>query len=150
MPEIFNKDFKDFLKALNNNAVEYLLVGGFAVILHGYSRTTGDMDIWVNRTNENYKKLEAAFREFGMPVFDMTENNFLHHPVWDVFTFGIPPSAIDVMLEVKGLIFSEAYAERQVIKVQEMHLNILSKEYLIKAKKNSGRFKDLDDIQNLS
>lgn len=150
MPEIFNKDFKDFLKALNNNAVEYLLVGGFAVILHGYSRTTGDMDIWVNRTNENYKKLEAAFREFGMPVFDMTENNFLHHPVWDVFTFGIPPSAIDVMLEVKGLVFSEAYAERQVIKVQEIHLNILSKEYLIKAKKNSGRFKDLDDIQNLS
>jgi len=97
MANIFNEDFRDFVAALNKNEVRYILVGGFAVILHGYSRTTGDMDIWVDRTSENYLKLQAAFSDFGMPVFDMTEDNFLNHPIWDVFTFGIPPVAIDTM-----------------------------------------------------
>ncbi len=77
MSNIFNDDFKDFIKALNNNKVEYILVGGYAVILHGYNRTTGDMDIWVNQTKENYQKIVKSFHEFGTPVFDMTEENFL-------------------------------------------------------------------------
>lgn len=65
---IFNQDFREFLNALNNNKVKYLLVGGYSVILHGYSRTTGDMDIWVDRTKENYVLLNSAFEEFGMPI----------------------------------------------------------------------------------
>lgn len=100
MGNIFNHDFKDFLSALNNQEVRYILVGGFSVILHGYPRTTGDMDIWVERTTENYQKLKKAFDQFGMPVFDMTEENFLSHPNWGVFTFGIPPVAIDLMVKV--------------------------------------------------
>ena len=88
MGNIFNQDFRNFLQALNNSNVEYLLVGGYAVILYGYSRTTGDMDIWVNRTSINYKKIVQAFYEFKMPVFDMTEENFLQHTEWDVFRFG--------------------------------------------------------------
>lgn len=68
MVNVFNKDFLDFLHYLNNNKVAYLLVGGYAVILHGYSRTTGDLDIWVRRTKENYECLLSAFKEFGMPV----------------------------------------------------------------------------------
>lgn len=73
MSNILNEDFKDFIKAFDENDVEYILVGGYAVIMHGYNRTTGDMDIWVNRTKENYQKVVTAFMDFGMPVFDMTE-----------------------------------------------------------------------------
>jgi hypothetical protein len=91
MGNIFNEDFRDFIHALNNNKVKYILVGGFSVILHGYSRTTGDIDIWVEKKPENYQKIKLAFLEFGMPVFDMTEKNFLEHKNWDVFTFGLPP-----------------------------------------------------------
>ena len=107
---IFSEDFRDFLSALTKQEVRYLLVGGFAVILHGYSRTTGDMDIWVERTPEKYLRIKQAFLQFGMPVFDMTENNFLSHPNWDVFTFGIPPVAIDMMVKVKGLEFESCFA----------------------------------------
>ena len=57
MGNIFNSDFRDFIAALNNNQVRYILVGGYSVILHGYSRTTGDMDLWVERTKENYLKI---------------------------------------------------------------------------------------------
>lgn len=73
MGSIFNDDFRDFIRALNNNQVEYILVGGYAVILHGYRRATGGMDIWVNRTIENYLKVIRAFADFHLPVFGMIE-----------------------------------------------------------------------------
>ena len=64
MGNIFNEDFHDFISALNDNEVEYILVGGYSVILHGYSRTTGDLAIWINKEKENYFKLVKAFEEF--------------------------------------------------------------------------------------
>ena len=72
MGNLFNPDFRDFLKALHLHDFDYLLVGGYAVILHGYERVTADMYIWVRCTPENYKKIVQAFNSFGMPMFDMT------------------------------------------------------------------------------
>lgn len=149
MSNIFHEDFRDFLSALNNNEVRYLLVGGFSVILHGYSRTTGDMDIWVERTGENYQKLKKAFAEFGMPVFDMTEDNFLFHPNWDVFTFGTPPVAIDVMIRVKGLDFETCFNQSVVFEDDGLKIRVIHKNNLMEAKKASGRSKDLNDLENL-
>lgn len=149
MGNIFNDDFRDFLNALNTQEVRYVLVGGFSVILHGYSRTTGDMDIWVERTKGNYQKLKQAFLQFGMPVFDMTEDNFLSHPNWDVFTFGIPPVAIDVMVKVKGLDFEQCYQKSVVFEDEGLKIRTIHKDNLIEAKKASGRSKDLDDLENI-
>ncbi len=84
MGNIFNEDFSDFIQALNKTGVEYILVGGYSVIIHGYNRTTGDMDIWVNKTESNYNKLLTAFAIFRMPVFDMNKENFLNNPEVDV------------------------------------------------------------------
>lgn len=150
MANIFNEDFRDFLSMLNKHEVKYILVGGFAVILHGYSRTTGDMDIWVDRDQENYQRLKSAFEEFGMPVFDMTKENFLNHPVWDVFTFGVPPVAIDIMTKVKGLDFGDTYGQAVTFEDDGLSIKTIHKDQLIKAKKHSNRPKDVDDIQNLS
>lgn len=149
MGNIFNEDFRDFLKSLNQNNVRYVLVGGFSVILHGYSRTTGDMDIWVERTKENYQSIRKAFHEFGMPVFDMTEENFLYHKNWDVFTFGNPPSAIDLMVNVKGLDFIETYEKSVFFEDDELSIRTIHKDDLIKAKKSAGRAKDINDLENL-
>ena len=71
--------------------------------MHGYSRTTGDLDLWVEKSAENYERLAKAFHHFGMPVFDMTAHNFLQNPVMDVFTFGRLPVAIDIITQLKGL-----------------------------------------------
>lgn len=150
MANIFNEDFRDFLAALNEQEVRYILVGGFSVILHGYSRTTGDMDIWVDRTTENYQKLKKAFNQFGMPVFDMTEENFLSHPNWDVFTFGVPPVAIDVMVKVKGLVFQECFDKSVIFEDDDLKIRTIHKDNLIEAKRSSGRAKDLNDLENLS
>src|SRR5690554_1818087 len=150
MGNIFNEDFRDFLLMLNKHQVRYILVGGFAVILHGYSRTTGDMDIWVDRNKENYQRLRLAFEDFGMPVFDMTEENFLVHPVWDVFTFGVPPVAIDIMLKVKGLDFEETYNNAVIFEDDDLQIRTIHKSQDRKSTRHSNRPKDIDDIQNLT
>jgi hypothetical protein len=149
MGKILNKDFREFIQSFEKNKVEYILVGGFAVILHGYPRTTGDIDLWVNRTKDNYKKIEFAFLDFGMQLFDMTQDNFLHHKYWDVFTFGKSPVAIDIMVKVKGLEFEASFKNAVFFKDEDLNLRTLSKDDLIKAKLAVKRGKDLDDLENL-
>jgi hypothetical protein len=149
MGNIFYQDFRDFLSALNNNRVEYLLVGGYAVVLYGYPRTTGDMDIWVNRTLENYQKLQLAFVEFGMPMFDMTEDRFLNHEQVDVFRFGRKPVAIDIMVKMGNLVFDDCYPLATAYLDDDLTIKVVHYNHLIAAKKAAGRYKDLNDIENL-
>ncbi|MBO9573147.1 MAG: hypothetical protein J7497_13230 [Chitinophagaceae bacterium] len=149
MGNIFNDDFRDFIQALNNNDVEYILVGGYAVILHGYRRVTGDMDIWVKRTKENYKKLLRAFEEFQLPIFDMTEQRFLDADTVDVFSFGRPPVSIDLITELKGVNFEEAFSHAQIFEEEGLKIRFLHLNNLIQAKKAAGRHKDLDDLEKL-
>ena len=106
MGNIFNSDFTDFIRLLEKHHVAYILVGGYSVILHGYPRTTGDLDIWVHPSSENYQTLKKCFYDFGLPI--MPEQAFLSNEV-DVFTYGKPPQAIDVMTDCKGLDFDDAY-----------------------------------------
>ena len=149
MGNIFNDDFRDFIDCFNEYHVKYILVGGYSVILHGYSRTTGDMDIWVERTRENYKNIKTAFLHFGMPVFDMTEDAFLNNKDFDVFSFGNPPSLIEVMVDVKGLNFEECYPNAVYFEEDGLMIRTIYITDLINAKKASGRFKDMNDLENL-
>lgn len=149
MGNIFADDFRDFIRALNNCKVEYMLVGGYAVIIHGYRRTTGDMDVWVNRTKENYAKLKRAFTQFGMPVFDMTEQKFLNSGQADVFSFGRPPLGIDIITSLKGVDFTDALPHLQIFKEDGLDIKHIHLNNLIEAKKAAGRYKDLDDIEKL-
>ncbi len=150
MGNLFNPDFLDFLKALNKNGVQYVLVGGYAVILHGYERVTGDMDIWVGCDKENYIKLQMAFHDFGMPMFDMTLERFLDTSQFDVFRFGRKPVAIDLMTKVKGLHFEEAFASSEIKIVDNVPIRLIKYQHLLEAKKQAGRHKDMDDLENLS
>ncbi len=150
MANLFNPDFKDFLQALNKSNVDYILVGGYAVILYGYERVTADMDIWVESTSQNYKKLEHAFHAFGMPMFDMSLQNFLDVERWDVFRFGRKPVAIDIMTKVKGLSFEEAFKESNIKIIDDIPVRLIHYHHLIATKKQAGRSKDLNDLENLS
>lgn len=150
MPNIFNEDFRDFINALNKHQVEYLLVGGYAVILNGYRRTTGDMDIWVKVTPENHRKLLNAYLSFGLPTIDISEENFLNNNEIEVFTYGIPPVSIDIMKIVKGCNFEEAYSLSNIFNEEGLLIRFIHINTLIQAKKAAGRYKDLDDIEKLN
>lgn len=149
MGSIFYPDFREFLEALNQHSVRYLLVGGYAVIMHGYSRTTGDMDLWIDRTPENYDNLKKAFDTFKMPVFDMTLENFLATEKFEVFRFGRKPVAIDIMVKMADFNFDECYKRANYFEDNGLSIPVVHINDLIAAKKIAGRSKDMDDIEHL-
>lgn len=146
---LLNEDFVDFLKSLNKCEVESILVGGYAVILHGYHRTTGDIDIWVKPTKENHQRLQSAFKDFGLPLHAISLDDFLSTEKVDVFTFGRPPVAIDLLTKVSGLEFDEALRDSEAVIVDGAPTRLLSVQSLRAAKLAAGRHRDLDDLEHL-
>jgi hypothetical protein len=149
MADFFNEHFRDFINALNEADVDYVLVGGMAVILHGYIRGTGDMDVWVKKSPENHQKLVMAFGIFGMPVFDMTHENFMADR-FDVWSFGVPPVKIEIMTAVKGLEFDETFSAAKWYEGDRIRVRFININHLLLSKKASGRYRDLDDIEQLT
>ena len=127
-----------------------MLVGGYAVILHGYRRTTGDMDIWIRNDKANYEKLIKAFFEFGLPVLDMTLKNFLNTKNMDVFSYGRPPVSIEIMTLLKGCDFDESFKLSQIYSDEGLEIRTIHINTLKQSKKAAGRYKDLDDLEKLS
>jgi hypothetical protein len=99
-------------------------------------------------TGELYKD-QKAFEIFEMPVFDMTEKNFLEHPLWDVFTFGNPPVEIDIIVKLEGFEFSSVYDRAVIFEDDGLSVRTIHKNDLILVKKAAGRSKDLNDLENL-
>ncbi len=146
MANLFNQDFQDFIEALNTANVEYILVGGYAVILHGYIRSTADMDVWINKTQANYQKLKEAFYHFGAPIFPKEE--FLGTQ-FDVWAIGIEPNKIEVLSNIKGVGFSEAYPLCKTFIQNDVPIKYIHLKHLLQAKEAAGRFKDKADIEAL-
>jgi hypothetical protein len=149
MASIFSQDYVDFIAAFEKAGVSYMLIGGYSVILHGYDRSTMDMDIWVERSLDNYIRISQAFYTFGMPVFTMTKENFLTNDNYDVYTFGKKPYSIDILNSVKGLDFKSAYPNSSIMSVDGIEVRVIDYIDLIKAKRAAGRLKDLADIEEL-
>jgi predicted nucleotidyltransferase len=145
---LFNEDFIDFLNYLNKNKVSYILVGGYAVVIRGYSRTTGDIDIWVEKNQENYLKLNKSLVSFGLPSNAITLNSFLS-PEFDVFSIGKPPFAIEIMTAVKGLDYKQAFDTSTMETIDGIEIRVVHLNQLRQAKAAAGRHKDLNDLENL-
>ena len=147
MANIFNKHFRDFIQALNDHKVEYVLVGGMAVILHGYVRGTGDMDVWVNKTVDNYYKLSKAYKRFGAPIFSESEFIESKNDVWGI---GMEPFRIEILNQIKGVSFDEAHILCQSFFQENVEVKYIHLKHLLQAKEAAGRYKDKDDIEKLT
>lgn len=140
-------DFKDFLKLLNANRVEYLLIGGYAVGYHGYPRATGDMDIWVAINPENAARIVVALKEFGFAVPELSAELFLRQS--QIVRMGFPPVRIELTTSISGVEFQECYAAKIVAELDGVKVNLIDLKHLKINKKASGRYKDLNDLENL-
>ncbi|MBK8956710.1 MAG: hypothetical protein IPM34_14310 [Saprospiraceae bacterium] len=150
MNSIFNEDFLEYLELLHKYSVRYILVGGLAVNIYGYRRSTGDMAIWIEPTIDNHSKLIQVHVDFKMQMGAMGElDNFLNTSEFDVFQFGGGFVKIDVMTACKGLDFNEAYNQANLVTIENVNIRVLHLNQLIEAKLASARFKDLDDVENL-
>lgn len=141
-------DFKDFLKLLNSKQVEYLLIGGYAVGYHGYSRATADMDIWIAIHPDNAQRVTETIHEFfGFKVEEATPELFLKPN--KIARMGVPPLRIEVLTTISGVRFEDCYAERIVDELDGVEVSLINREHLKINKKASGRLKDLTDLEHL-
>jgi len=141
------KDFKEFLSLLRSHGVRYLLIGGYAVIYHGYPRATGDMDIWVALEPENASRIVNALREFGFNTPDLQPGMFLQDR--SMVRMGVVPFRIEITTAISGVSFEECYAERIVDTVNGVEVSIINLVRLKENKRASGRHKDLMDLEQL-
>lgn len=144
---MLNEDYRDMLRVLLGNDVRFMVVGAYAMAVHGYPRATGDIDIWVETNIENSKKIYACMKQFGAPLSDISEQTFTEKGI--VFQIGMAPRRIDIITRIDGVDFSEAYTAKKVIEVEGLRIPFLSKEDLIKNKLATGREKDRLDAQYL-
>src|SRR5690606_11342070 len=138
---MLSKDFKEFIELLNSNEVKYLLIGAYAVALHGHPRYTKDLDIWVELSTENAEKLDRAIKEFGFGSLKLTKEDFLTEGT--VIQMGHPPNRIDIINSPDGINFAESYSSRLQLDLDGTKVSVIDLENLLKNKRASGRTQDL-------
>ena len=144
---MLNQDFKEFIKSLNENDVHYLVVGGYAVALHGYPRYTKDIEIWVERDRENASHIVKALDQFGFSSLGLKAEDFLETDT--IIQLGYPPSRIDLITTLPGVDFEISYANKVEVEFGDVKVYFIDLENLKKNKRVSGRNQDLADLENL-
>lgn len=142
-------DVRDFLECVNEADVEYIVIGAHALSAHGIARATGDFDVFVRASSENAQKLLRALLEFGAPVeaHNIKVDDFLETGF--VYQIGLPPLRIDILNQISGVAFDEAWETRKSVVVSGISLPVISRELLIQNKLATGRAKDLLDVNAL-
>jgi hypothetical protein len=144
---LLTDDFKEFLRLLNASRVEYLLVGGYAVGLHGYPRSTADLDIWIQTTPDNAARLVAAVDAFGFNLPELQPALFLDPR--RIVRFGVPPFRIEIMTSIDGVQFDACRSRAVNFDLGGVIVPVISLADLKVNKRAAGRYKDLADLENL-
>jgi hypothetical protein len=144
---MLNQDFKEFIQLLNDNQVRYLIVGGYAVALHGYPRYTKDIDIWIGLTQENATRIVKALDQFGFASLGLKENDFLVED--QIIQLGYAPNRIDIITTLQGVTFEECYDKRLLVEIDGVKVSFIDLDNLRKNKRATGRLQDLADLEKL-
>jgi len=144
---LLNPDYREILSAFNEENVNYLVVGAYALAAHGLPRATGDIDIWVRCDPANARRVWRALVRFGAPLSELKETDLSSPGL--VFQIGIAPSRIDILTSIDGVEFSEAWKERLAVEVDGLPVHVIGRSHLIANKKTVGRPQDLADVARL-
>jgi hypothetical protein len=144
---MLNEDYKDMLLALSDENVKYLLVGAYALAVHGYPRATMDIDIWIMPSPRNAEAVMRALHRFGAPTLNLTAEVLQKDGT--IFQIGVAPRRIDIITEASGLRFDDAFARSLSVHIDGINVHIPSIDDLILNKRASGRTKDLADAEAL-
>jgi len=142
-----NQDFADLLQAFIDAEVRFLVVGAYALAVHGRPRGTGDIDVWIDATPDNAKRVKSALAAFGALMTDLSESDFAREGV--TYQMGVPPGRIDVLTQLTGLTFEEAWPGRTSGVFAGIEVGVIGLAAFIKNKRATGRLQDLADIDGL-
>lgn len=140
--------FKELFESLNKHKVRYLLIGGYAVGMHGYSRATEDIDVFVAREEDNAKRIVEALTEFGLGGPSLKTEIFTRDN--SLVVMGVAPLAVDILNYLKSVDFDSAFEKRKIVTCEGVEINVISYDDLIRNKIAVGRHKDLSDVEYLN
>ncbi len=130
-------DFLEFLQLCNKHSVKYLIIGGYAVSIHGYPRYTKDLDIIIQSTEENATKLMMVLDDFGLASLGLNLSDFVKKDF--ITQIGYEPLRIDILNEINIKSFEHAWKNKLVVNYEGVNLNVIGYSDLLKIKKKAGR-----------
>jgi hypothetical protein len=139
-----SKDLREFIHLLNREAVEYLIVGAWAVGFHARPRYTGDVDVFVRRDEANAAKLMRVIEAFGFGDTGIAREDFLKSDF--VVQLGVEPNRIDLLTGISGVEFAQAWEHRVIGRLSGLEVNFISRELLLQNKRAASRDKDWGDV----
>jgi hypothetical protein len=144
-----NQDFQDLLAALQEADARFLVVGAYALAVHGAPRATGDLDVWVAPEAENADKVWTALVRFGAPVvaLGISRDDLARRD--QVIQIGLPPRRIDLLTAISGVEFDEAWAGRVTHAFGALQVPFIGRDAFVRNKRASGRTRDLADLEAL-
>jgi predicted nucleotidyltransferase len=142
-----NSDLIELLSSLNEFKVKYLIIGGYAYGVHAEPRYTKDIDIWIEPTKANAKRLLECLKNFGAPVSSLVEKNFIEPGF--LLIFGREPNRVDILNTIDGLAFKDAYKDSICITLENKQIRVISLEHLILLKQIANRPQDKLDLKKL-
>jgi hypothetical protein len=142
-----NPDYKELLLLLNESNVEYLIVGGFAVMKYGEPRYTKDLDLWVHNSRENSGRVVQALKKFGAPIERDRIDPATFEEKQVVYQIGIAPVRIDILTSITGVEFSDAWKRRVPSTFFGVPVHFISLDDLTANKRAMGRSSDLKDLR---
>jgi hypothetical protein len=145
---MLSQDFREFIELLNKHEVRYLVIGGYAVALHGHPRYTKDLDIWIEMERSNAAKLMNALTDFGFGSVGLNLNDFTVPD--QVIQLGYPPNRIDLVTTPDGVDFATCYQARVKVPINGIEISFIDLENLKLNKKASARLQDLADLEKLN
>jgi hypothetical protein len=145
---LLNPDFRDILSNFCEEKVEFLLVGAYALAVHGLPRATGDIDLWIRCSGENAHRVVRALVKFGAPSSPHLGEAELKTP-GNVLQIGVIPRRIDILTSIDGVDFDEAWRDRTEVDIEGLKVPVIGRLHLIRNKKAVGRQQDLADIARL-
>jgi hypothetical protein len=142
-----NADFLDLLTGLNAAEARFLVVGGYAVGVHGRPRATKDLDVWIEASAENARRVMQALRDFGAPLGDLAEGDLA--TLGTGFKMGEPPSRIDILTQIEGVLFEDAWPRRIETSFGSVKCAVIGRADLLANKRAARRPQDLADVAAL-
>lgn len=140
-------DFRDLLQSFVDRDVRFLVVGGYALAVHGRPRATGDLDVWIDPAPENAERAYAALGAFGAPLHELTRDDLTHPGT--VFQVGVPPLRIDILTSLTGLSFGSSWDDRIEGEFEGVRFPVIGRRDLLANKQALGRAQDLADVARL-
>ncbi len=141
------KDIIDFIELCNKHKIKYLVIGGYAVSVHGYPRSTKDIDVCIEISDENASNMVQVIKDFGFGSLNLNKEDFLKKHF--ITQLGFPPLRIDILNDLDGVSFEEAWNNKKIVSIENVPVNFIGYNELIIVKQKAGRPQDIADVDKL-